>query len=106
MCYIKLGACVVSGRDIVLYQVLSISSCIEIGCMYCDIVLYRDWIIVLYQDWSFVVSRLWTYVVSSLDLCCIKSMILIDGTLREWISNYGDGIVLYKITWLYYVIYC
>ena len=66
LCCIKLGTFVVSSQDIVLYQVLSMSSCIEVGCLYCDLVLYQDWNFVLYQDWSLVLYQDWSCIISIL----------------------------------------
>ena len=73
----------VSSQDIVLYQVLSMSSCIEVGCVYYDLVLYQDWNLMLYQDLkACVVSRLHTCVVSRLQTCVVPSqMILIDDII-------------------------
>ena len=57
LCCIKLRTCVVSSQDIVLYHFLYMSSCIEVRCLYCDLMLYKDWNLVLYQNRGIVLYQ-------------------------------------------------
>ena len=88
VCCIKLRTCVVSSQEILLYQVLSMSSCVEVGFLYCDLLLYQDCILVLYQDFILVVSIMY--------LCCIKSNDSHRRYPMRWVSLNGDGLVLYQ----------
>ena len=73
---------VVSSQDIVLYKVLSI------------LIWLRWWCCIVKHVSNIklsLVSNVKTRLMSS-----IKSSILIEGTLWEWISNYGNDLALYQ----------
>ena len=94
-CCIKLGTCVISLQDIVMYQVLSISSCIEVGCMYYDLVLYQYWNLVLYQDRSHVLFHDYKLVLYEVWTCVVSNDSHRWYPMR-WISLTGDGLMLYQ----------
>ena len=100
LCCIKLGTCVVSIQKLVLYQVkylcgiklghYVVSSPIYVLMCWGRIPLLWYYVGSILESCvvsileSCVVSILLTFVVWSLDLCCVESMILIDGTTWEW----------------------